>query len=206
MALVTTALKSLIDVGNDAMGRLYEVVFSGGLFPDDTSNMTVRCSGFTPPAPTQSTYKQQFVTAGIERPVPKVDLTRNFSVTFRSDDSWYLYRELLYQQNLTSNAAHSFVNTSIDSLKDYFFNVRVNRIVSLSDTDESSIERLFNFNKCWITDISSPDFGSRDASAVTLTCKIGFLEMEDWQSGLSNTEAEDSAKSSLTMFNSTSYV
>lgn len=206
MALVTTALKSLIDVGNDAMSRLYELTFSGGLFPDDTSNLTIRCSSFTPPTPSQSTYKQQFITASIERPVPKVGLTRNFSLSFRSDDNWYLYKELLYQQKLTSNATHSFVNTSIDSLKNYFFNVRVNRIVALSDTSDSTVERLFNFNKCWITEIASPKFSSGDATPVTIDCKISFLEMEDWQSGLTNTEAEDSTKSSLTMFKSTSYV
>lgn len=206
MALVTTALQTLINAGNDAQGKLYEAVFSGGTFPDDTSNLTIRCSGFTPVFPSQDTYTVNFITAKIERPTTKVNLTRNFSLTFRADDNWYLYKELLNQEKITMNASKSFVNTSFDSILDKLFNVKVNRIITLNQEEDSKIERLFNFKKCWISEISAPDFSTSDASAETLTCKINFLEMEDWQSGLIDNEADADTRSSITHYKNTSYV
>lgn len=206
MALTSIALKTLINTGNDAMKNLYEVMFSGALFPEDTSNLTIRCSGFTPSFSSQSTYTQSFITAKVERPVTKIDLTRNFSLTFRSDDNWYLYRELLYMHKLTMNASHSYVNSNIDTIKDYLFNVRINRIVSLDDTSESPVERMFNYAGCWIQSITPPDWSTGDSQPISVSCTIGFLEMEDWQSGLSSTEANDSAVNAMDVVSSTNYV
>lgn len=206
MSLVTTALQSLINEGNDAQGKLYEAVFSGGVLGSDTSNMTIRCSGFTPVFPTQSTYAVNFVTAKIERPTTKVDLTRNFSLTFRSDDNWYLYKQLLLQHSLTMNASKSYVNTSLDLIEDYLFNVNVNRIVTLSNSSSSKVDRLFNFRKCWISEITSPDFSTSDASPVTINCKINFLEMEDWQSGLTDNESSGSAHTGFAYYGSADLV
>ena len=55
-------INDLIAVGNDAQSHLFEVTLSGGHFDtlDESfnSSLTVRCSGFTPPAePAVETYQ-----------------------------------------------------------------------------------------------------------------------------------------------------
>ena len=44
MPLLTNSLNSLISAGNDSYSNLYRMTFSGGKLPDDTQNLTVRCS------------------------------------------------------------------------------------------------------------------------------------------------------------------
>lgn len=208
MALITSALQSLIDAGSDAQSNLYEVTFSGGKLGDNTDDLTIRCSGFTPVFPTQSTYSVAFVTAKIERPVTKIDLTRNFSITFRSDDNWKLYQKLLEQQALTMHASKSYVNHRFESIKDNLFNVNVNRLQRLGEVNDNTVQ-LFHFRYCWISEITSPDFSTQDASPVTINCKINFLAMEDIQSGFKSTSQEQDADyQGFTMYNNenTKYV
>ena len=205
MALVTTALNSLINAGNDAQGRFYRIYFSGGILPDDTRNLTIRTSGFTPNLPTQESYTVSYVTAKIDRPKTKVNLTRNFTLEFRADDCWYTYKELLAVHGAVMNASRSYVNTSLDVLEPYFFNVRVNLINNLSVDDESEEERLFNYNKCWISTITSPDFSNSDASPIKVTATINFLEMEDWQSGLTYNEANATTRNTMNAYEGATY-
>lgn len=190
MPLLTNSLKSLISTGNDSYSNLYRVTFSGGLLPEDTQNLTVRCSSFTPPTPSQKTYSVKYVTATIDRPVPKVDITRNFSLEFRLDDYWNVYSQLLRQQKITMNASKSFVDSSITSLMPYLFNVKVDRIINLSESNDTNLQRLFNYRGCWIENLTPSGFDTSNSDPVTCTCSINFLEFEDLQSGLSDTNSD----------------
>ena len=190
MPLLTNSLNSLISAGNDSYSNLYRMTFSGGLLPEDTQNLTVRCSGFTPPTPSQKTYPVKYVTASIDRPVPKVDITRNFSLDFRLDDYWNVYSILLNQQKITMQASKSFVDSSITSLMPYLFNVKVDRITSLDDSGDDNLQRLFNYKGCWIESITQYGFDTSGSDPVTCSCSINFLEFEDLQSGLSDTNSD----------------
>ena len=154
MPLLTNSLNSLISVGNDSYSNLYRMTFSGGTLPEDTQDLTIRCSNFTPPTPSQKTYQVKYVTATIDRPVPKVDITKTFSLTFRLDDYWNVYSILLNQQKVTMQASKSFVNSSMDELsRSQLFNVQVDRIVRLDadkDSEGEDVQRMFNYRGCWI--------------------------------------------------------
>lgn len=208
MPLLTNSLNSLISAGNDSYSNLYRMTFSGGLLPEDTQNLTVRCSGFTPPTPSQKTYPVKYVTASIDRPVPKVDITRNFSLDFRLDDYWNVYSILLNQQKVTMQASKSFVDSSITSLMPYLFNVKVDRITSLDDSRDDNLQRLFNYKGCWIESITPSGFDTSGSDPVTCSCSINFLEFEDLQSGLTDTNSDsDNANTEpMDSYNYTSYV
>lgn len=208
MPLLTNSLNSLISAGNDSYSNLYRMTFSGGLLPEDTQNLTVRCSGFTPPTPSQKTYPVKYVTASIDRPVPKVDITRNFSLDFRLDDYWNVYSILLNQQKVTMQASKSFVDSSITSLMPYLFNVKVDRITSLDDSGDDNLQRLFNYKGCWIEGITLSGFDTSGSDPVTCSCSINFLEFEDLQSGLTdtNSDSDNTNTEPMDSYNYTSYV
>lgn len=191
-------LISLISAGNDAQAHMYEVDFEGGYFTDIATSMSVRCEGFTPPPQSQDKYTVKYVTAYIDRPKTKITVTRNFKLKFRLDDNYILYKALLEQRKLTANPAKSYANSDISSLmeKGLLFNVKVNLIKGFNDTLEEEAEsdesteketynvlRLFNFKNCWIQDISAPVYGD-SADPISVEATINFLQMEDWQSGL----------------------
>ena len=212
MPLLTNSLNSLISVGNDSYSNLYRMTFSGGTLPEDTQDLTIRFSNFTPPTPSQKTYPVRYVTATIDRPVPKVDITKTFSLTFRLDDYWYVYSILLNQQKVTMQASKSFVNSSMDTLsRSQLFNVQVDRIVRLDadkDSEGENVQRMFNYRGCWIENITPSGFDSSGSDPITCTCTINFLELEDWQSGLSdtNSDSDNLHTSAMKAKNSTRYV
>lgn len=206
MPLLTNSLNSLISTGNDSYSNLYRITFSGGKLPDDTQNLTVRCSNFTPPTASQKTYSVKYVTASIDRPVPKVDITKNFPLEFRLDDYWSVYSILLDQQKATMHASKSFVDSSITSLMPYLFNVKVDRILNLSESEDDNVQRLFNYRGCWIESISTSGFDTSGSDPVTCTCSINFLEFEDLQSGLSDVNANEDTSDAMKEYKKTSYV
>ena len=206
MPLLTNSLNSLISTGNDSYSNLYRITFSGGKLPEDTQNLTVRCSSFTPPTASQKTYSVKYVTATIDRPVPKVDITRNFSLDFRLDDYWNVYSTLLDQQKVTMHASKSLVISSMEALKPYLFNVKVDRILNLSESDDDNVQRLFNYKGCWIESLTTSGFDTSGSDPVTCTCSINFLELEDLQSGLSDVNADEDTSDAMKEYKNTSYV
>lgn len=198
MALLTNALSSLISTGNDAQSNLYEVIFEGGYLTDINTALSLRCKGFTPNLPSQQTYQVKYVTASIDRPVAKITLDRSFSLDFRLDDYWDVYKALLKQQNLTMNAQKSYVSIDLNELKSQMklFNVYVNLLDKLDEDSEGVVRRLFNFKDCWIEEISTSQFTTSSSDVITATCKIRYLEMEDWQSGLKSTNANETGHTS----------
>ena len=202
MPLLTNSLNSLISAGNDSYSNLYRMTFSGGLLPEDTQNLTVRCSNFTPPTSSQKTYSVKYVTATIHRPVPKVDITNNFSLEFRL----YVYSTLLNQQKVTMHASKSLAVSSMDILRPYLFNVKVDRIINLSESEDDNVQRLFNYRGCWIESLTPSGFDTSGSDPVTCTCSINFLEFEDLQSGLSDVNANEDTSEAMEEYKKTSYV
>ena len=206
MPLLTNSLNSLISAGNDSYSNLYRMTFSGGKLPDDTQNLTVRCSNFTPPTASQKTYPVKYVTATIDRPVPKVDITKNFSLEFRLDDYWNVYSTLLKQQKVTMHASKSLAVSSMNILRPYLFNVKVDRIINLSESEDDNVQRLFNYRGCWIESLTPSGFDTSGSDPVTCTCSINFLELEDLQSGLSDVNANEDTSEAMEEYKKTSYV
>jgi len=196
MALSNTNnfITTLISTGNDALSHLYEVVFEGGYLTQYTTDLSVRCDGFTPPEINQETYTVKYITAYIDRPKTKINVDRFFNLKFRVDSNWLLYKALLNQQKLTMNPSQSFVNSDINELIEsgLLFNVHVNKIKKLNETEEQQVDRLFNFTHCWIESITPSDFSNENSDVMTVDCKINFMKMEDWQSGLTGDDVHGS--------------
>lgn len=195
--LLKGALSSLITSSNDAQANLYKVRFYGGildsLYGSVKDQLTIRCSGITPPMPSQDSYQVKYVTAYVDRPVTKVGLTRNFSLEFRADSYWNVYKALLALQKNFMDESKSWVN--INFLKengqpdaDKFFNVDVNYLEEAEVDDTSLGKPLYRFNYCWIDNITPPTFDTSSGEPVTVSCSINFLDMDDWQSGISGNE------------------
>lgn len=192
------ALSSLISASNDAQSNLYKVSFFGGILDSSKysltkDQMTIRCSGITPPMPTQDSYQVKYVTAYVDRPVTRVGLVRNFSLEFRMDSYWNVYKVLLDLQKQFMDASKSWVNINllddagnIDTSK--LFNVNVNYL-SEAEVDDTSLGKpLYQFTGCWIDNITPPSFNTSSNDPVTVSCSINFLNMDDWQSGLSGSD------------------
>lgn len=180
-------LQSLISAGADALNNLYIVSFDGGHLTEVDNALKVRCTGFTAPAITHDSYTVRFVNAFIDRPTAKVNVTRNFTLTFRVDANFEAYKALLEQEKVTFNPTQSFTATDINTLKENnrLFNVTVDVVNQGINSETIETTTLYRFRNCWITNIPSINYSTETAAAATITVSISFLEMEDLQSGIS---------------------
>ena len=192
MALSNTNnyIQTLVSAGSDAQSNLYIVNFVGGSLTDSGEALTVRCQGFQPPQTfSQNSYQNRFITAFIEMPASKVNVSRNFSLTFRVDAYYDIYKKLLEQRGVTSDPANSYVANDILTLKNnnMLFDVEVAVVDDgVHDAETISSQTIFKFKDCWISSVGAIQYTTDSANAATTTVGINFLEMEDLQSGITN--------------------
>lgn len=182
----TNNLQDLIQAGNDAHSNLYEINFQGGVFNSSevSQGMTIRTSGFTPPQITQDSYVVKYVTAFVEWPNAKSQVTRNFTLSFRMDANWEIYEKLQEQKNKIFNASHSYASTHLN--ENDLFNVTVYTLKDgMSSETVASNDRkmLYQFRKCWISKVDTPSFSNSSSESIKVDCTINFLEMYDIESG-----------------------
>lgn len=176
-------IDTLLEVGSDAMTNLYELVLSEGTFSSATTQaLTVRCKSFTPPSISQGTYKVYYKTANVDKAKPEVTLDRKFSVSFRVDSQYDIYKALQKQKAITFNPQYSYTATDIENLmKNNKMFTGVLRILVKpinSDVDQKYID-LHKYQYCWIESIRPLSFKTGTNNPLEVEVTIAFLKTTD---------------------------
>lgn len=182
-------ISDLLNAGNDAFSNLYEVVLTpnGGFENEgDSTTFTMRCKDFTPPDLSGGDpYRVRYVTAFVDWPSAKVNVTRTFDLTFRVDSNYTAYKRLhlLVKDNFNPNT--DYVNTDLTDLKNTSFTITVNVLKNgSSSATESDKMALYTFNNCIITGITPIEYKQGDASPITAKATFVFGDMTDLQTSL----------------------
>lgn len=182
-------ISDLLNAGNDAFSNLYEVVLTpnGGFENEgDGTTFTMRCKDFTPPDLSGGDpYRVRYVTAFVDWPSAKVNVTRTFDLTFRVDSNYTAYKRLhlLAKDNFNPNT--DYVNTDLTDLKNTSFTITVNVLKNgSSSATESDKMALYTFNNCIITGITPIEYKQGDASPITAKATFVFGDMTDLQTSL----------------------
>lgn len=173
-------INTLVSASADAQSNLYELEFSGINSLEKINNLLkVRCNKFTPPEIQQESYDVKFVTATIPRPRAMTKITRNFTLEFRVDANYEVYKTLLEQFNRTFKPTTSFATNDINKKKDELFSVTVKVINEGLLNETPHISAIFKFNSCWISNITPIAYKTGTADPATVTMTINFLQMQD---------------------------
>jgi hypothetical protein len=177
------AVSTLVSAGADAMNNLFEFRFiPPGSIGVDTNDLRIRAQGFTPPNPTIQAYAVNWRTVSIERPSAKINLTRNFTVTFRIDANYRVFKVLEAWRGLTSISSTGYVNTDTFNNTGGIEVVALDRIVNNTtmgdDTTLSSImqnsEMKWLFQDVWIGSIQLANYGTEASAAQTATVTFHY--------------------------------
>lgn len=179
-------ISDLLEAGNDAFSNLYEVVLTpnGGFEnAEDGTTFTMRCKDFTPPSLSGGDpYRVRYITAFVDWPSAKVNVTHTFDLTFRVDSNYAAYKRLhlLVKGNFNPNI--DYVNTNLTDLAGTSFTITVNVLTngSSSATDSQKMP-LYTFKNCIITGITPIEYKQGDASPVTAKATFIFGDMIDLQ-------------------------
>lgn len=164
---------TLFSNANDAMSSMFKVVFLNGRFHGQEK--TVRCTGFKVAHLRQLEYTKRFVTAQIDVPAPKIEGERMFQLTFRVDENYDIYKDLLNWRNLLVDPSKQAVDTDIKGNNKYFSDIQVYRI-----GNNGGEEGIATYNKCWCTDVTLSSFNTSNSSPMTCTATIFYTDCNDW--------------------------
>ena len=182
-------ISDLLNAGNDAFSNLYEVTFAlSDDYKDiiDSTTFTMRCKDFTPPSVSGGdTYRVRYVTAFVDWPSAKVNVTRTFDLTFRVDSNYETYKNLHLLAKNNFNPNTSYVNTDLADLAKTSFTVTVSVLTNgSSSAAETDKMELYKFNNCIITGITPIEYKQGDASPITAKATFVFGDMVDLQTSL----------------------
>ena len=182
-------ISDLLNAGNDAFSNLYEVTFAlSDDYKDiiDSTTFTMRCKDFTPPSVSGGdTYRVRYVTAFVDWPSAKVNVTRTFDLTFRVDSNYETYKNLHLLAKNNFNPNTSYVNTDLTDLAKTSFTVTVSALTNgSSSAAEADKMELYKFNNCIITGITPIEYKQGDASPITAKATFVFGDMVDLQTSL----------------------
>lgn len=182
-------ISDLLNAGNDAFSNLYEVTFAlSDDYKDiiDSTTFTMRCKDFTPPSVSGGdTYRVRYVTAFVDWPSAKVNVTRTFDLTFRVDSNYETYKNLHLLAKNNFNPNTSYVNTDLTDLAKTSFTVTVSVLTNgSSSAAEADKMGLYKFNNCIITGITPIEYKQGDASPITAKATFVFGDMVDLQTSL----------------------
>lgn len=182
-------ISDLLNAGNDAFSNLYEVTFAlSDDYKDiiDSTTFTMRCKDFTPPNVSGGdTYRVRYVTAFVDWPSAKVNVTRTFDLTFRVDSNYETYKNLHLLAKNNFNPNTSYVNTDLTDLAKTSFTVTVSVLTNgSSSAAEADKMELYKFNNCIITGITPIEYKQGDASPITAKATFVFGDMVDLQTSL----------------------
>ena len=182
-------ISDLLNAGNDAFSNLYEVTFTlSDDYKDiiDSTTFTMRCKDFTPPSVSGGdTYRVRYITAFVDWPSAKVNVTRTFDLTFRVDSNYETYKNLHLLAKNNFNPNTSYVNTDLTDLAKTSFTVTVSVLTNgSSSAAEADKMELYKFNNCIITGITPIEYKQGDASPITAKATFVFGDMVDLQTSL----------------------
>ena len=188
-------ISDLLNAGNDAFSNLYEVVLTpNGKFEkeEDGKTFTMRCKDFTPPSISGGDpYRVRYVTAFVDWPSAKVNVTRTFDLTFRVDSNYLAYRRLHLLAEGNFNPNTDYVNTNLTDLAKTSFTITVNALTNGSSSATAKDKlALYTFKNCIITGITPIEYKQGDASPITTKATFIFGDMVDLQTSLQDKDKD----------------
>lgn len=194
----STYLQALIDTGNDALNNLFYIVFSGDYISESDVNdldtkligdsgdingnsITLRTESFSFSAPVHGASAIDFMTEKLEVPNTSFEITKSFDLSVRLDKDYKVYRSLLnlWKHNLDEDNSLAKADVS-DNFKVSVFVPRKStseaqsKNIIIHDSSNYDWVKLYEFNHCWISKITTPTFSydSSDIQKVTITVKF----------------------------------
>lgn len=197
-------VSSLLSAGADAMKNMYYIEFGGSssvlesALGSQYNALTIRSTDFTPPTVSQTTKSISYLTTSIDVPTAGMNLDRSFSISFRLDANYNVYKTLKFFQELTSKPTLGFAGTALPSEIDQELTVTVYSLSNVIVSDSQLVmdsnrdayfnndalngnnkKLLYSFHQCWVDKVSidgTYSYGS--ANQMTVTASFQFGEMK----------------------------
>lgn len=130
---LNSQISALHSIGADAMDNLFDIEItiptsSAAATPaaaTASSTATIqdqfrlRCEGFEPPKFSQKKYEVRYKTVGMNRPASRIDGSREFSLTFRLDAYYTVYKALLDWRSILFEPSTGYATAALDPALGY---------------------------------------------------------------------------------------
>jgi len=162
-------IENIYNLGDDAFSNLFQVVIT----EDEEKKFEYRTQNFTIPSSGHETYPIDFMQFTIEKPKPKVILTKEFTIPFRVDANWEIYNWLRDKKNAAIHIRDGVMST----LPDIEFGVSVNPLDASGEPIADA--PTWNFYHVWVKSLPDISFDYTNSDPITIEPTFGFVTMTD---------------------------
>ena len=179
-------LNTLVSSGADAMTNLYYIKFTGCVDKASSivQSLMVRAGDFQAPTISQGNHTVNFLSVDALMPTAQINIDKQFSLTFRVDEHYKVYKYLLAAQANTSLASTGIALNDVSEDPKYSLGMEVYAPTSASSQYNNSTgepkdwKKIYSFDHLWIRKLDPPKFSYDNGGAMTVTATFGFFGMK----------------------------
>lgn len=196
----STYLSSLVSAGPDAMTNLFYVELSSNTLNNNEllkTGLRVRNRDFNFTELTHATQTVNYMTVSLDIPSASLEGSKTFSLTFRVDANYDVYKYLLKQMARTSAPNLGYASNDVpDEAGEGGLTIRVYAIdkpltsSNHVDPEGDNFTLMYEFTHCWIENLAGLNYSYNSPDAETVTVTFGFWEYKNPQSLLLNSDSE----------------
>ena len=166
----------IYNMGDDALQNLFDISIGPMAYLNNLMSTLFRVQGFTIPGTGVSMYDVNYKTQKITKPGGKIEAPNEFSIDFRVDRYWYVYKGLVAWKNAVANSYTGVIGP--DNRLSH------NRVPITVWPVESTAIPIPNFTQwtfvgCMCTAIGDIGFDYTAGDPLTITATFNFLAMDD---------------------------
>lgn len=186
---MSAPVTSLIASGLDAFSNLYDVriTIPGNLPTTTLEARSVRATNFSPPELTVGFYDVDYKIIQIKRPNSTIEGDRKFTIEFRMDAEYALYRDLLAWKNMfvdpTDEGSITFgalsgplVSANYGTVEVVTYKASSNSEDISGTTGDTMIGAKWNFSNVICMKVGQPVFSREGTDPATISADFIFGE------------------------------
>lgn len=171
-------IENIFSAGDDAISFEYQVSFGPIPYLDTAGPINLRCTTVEIPEHVTGEYEYRYKSERIVKPNGQIETAKEFSVEFRIDKYYLLYKAFLAWNNgivnpVTGGAATDSVNG--------ISTIRIPIVVSTGtyDIEGNFVPTLqtWNFTGCWPKAVGGFTLDNQSGDPLLTSIRFGYLSM-----------------------------
>ena len=171
-------INAIFNVGDDALGNEFQVTFGNIPYLDVAGPLNLRCNTVEIPETVVGEYEYQYKSEKIVKPNGQIATAKEFTVEFRVDKYYALYKAFVAWNNFIVNPITGGAST--DSMNGVSF-IRAPITVSTGHFDVLGnfvpTLQIWNFQGCWPKSVSGFTLDNSSGDPLLCTVTFSFLSM-----------------------------
>ena len=172
-------INTIFQVGDDALGYEFQASFGPIPFLEGPKSLNVRVTTVEIPAKTLGEYEYRYKSEKIVKPNGQIETAKEFTIEFRIDKYYALYRAFTLWQDSIVNPVSGGVAPDVSENGISLIRIPITITSGTYDIEGTFIPstQVWSFTGCWPKEVGGFTLDNQSGDPLLTSVRFGFLSM-----------------------------